>query len=326
VFEFGFTYVWYLLPLPLIIFFLVPPLRQQKTYMSVPFFNHFIEATGIKGKTGVNVSKKKIINIVTLSLIWILFIGALASPRLVGEPEQKIKTARSLMLAVDLSGSMATTDWKIDGKRTTRWGAVKSVMADFIERREGDRIGLILFGTQAYLQVPFTSDLDVVNTYLQESEVGMPGERTAIGNAISLGVKLFAADSVERKVMILLTDGVDSGSEVNPIQAARAAATDSVIIYTIGIGDPRAQLFEVDEPMMRQISKDTKGKYFLAIDEQQLDDVYKTLDDLEPIEYEENTYRPATLLYFYPLSALLILALLNQLSFGLINLFRKKSD
>jgi Ca-activated chloride channel family protein len=119
---------------------------------------------------------------------------------------------------------------------------------------------------------------------------------------------------------------VDSGSEVNPIQAARAAATDSVVIYTIGIGDPRAQLFEVDEPMMRQISKDTNGKYFLAIDEKQLDDVYKTLDDLEPIEYEEDTYRPATLLYFYPLSALLILALLNQLSFGLINLFRKKSD
>jgi Ca-activated chloride channel family protein len=326
VFEFGLKYAFFLLPLPLIIYFLLPALRQQKTFMSVPFFKNFIEATGIKGKAGISVSKKKIINIISLSLIWILFIAALASPRLVGEPEQKIKTARSLMLAIDLSGSMATTDWKIDGKRTSRWGAVKNVMAEFIKRREGDRIGLILFGTQAYLQVPFTSDLNVVNQYLQESEVGMPGERTAIGNAISLGVKLFEADSVERKVMILLTDGVDSGSEVNPIQAARAASRDSVVIYTIGIGDPNAKLFEVDEPMMRQISKDTNGKYFLAIDEKQLDDVYKTLDQLEPIEYEEETLRPATLLYYYPLGALILIALLNQLSFGIINLFRKKSE
>ena len=151
----------------------------------------------------------------------------------------------------------------------------------------------------------------------------MPGERTAIGNAISLGVRLFEADSVERKVMILLTDGVDSGSEVNPIQAARAAAIDSVVIYTIGIGDPGAKIFEVDEPMMRQISKDTKGQYFLAMDEQQLEAVYNTLDELEPIEYEEESYRPATLLYYYPLIALIIIGLLNQLVFGLINIFGK---
>ena len=322
-FEFGIPYAFFLLPLPLLIYFLVPPLRQQKTFMSVPFFKNFIETTGISGKTGVSVSQKKVINIITLGIIWILFVGALASPRLVGEPEQKIKTARSLMFAVDLSGSMATTDWQIDGKRVSRWDAVKQVMAEFIERREGDRIGLILFGTQAYLQVPFTSDLNVVNQYLQESEVGMPGERTAIGNAISLGVRLFEADSVERKVMILLTDGVDSGSEVNPIQAARAAAIDSVVIYTIGIGDPSAKIFEVDEPMMRQISKDTKGQYFLAMDEQQLEAVYNTLDELEPIEYEEESYRPATLLYYYPLIALIIIGLLNQLVFGLINIFGK---
>jgi Ca-activated chloride channel family protein len=326
VFEFGYKYAFFLLPLPLIIYFILPALRQQKTFMSVPFFKNFIEATGIKGKTGISVSKKKLINIISLSFIWILFVVALASPKLVGEPEQKIKTARSLMLAIDLSGSMATTDWKINGKRASRWDAVKNVMAEFIKRREGDRIGLILFGTQAYLQVPFTSDLNVVNNYLQESEVGMPGERTAIGNAISLGVKLFEADSVERKVMILLTDGVDSGSEVNPIQAARAAANDSVVIYTIGIGDPNAKIFEVDEPMMKQISNDTNGKYFLAIDDKQLDDVYKTLDQLEPIEYEEESLRPATLLYYYPLGALILIALLNQLSFGIINLFRKSSE
>jgi len=326
VFEFGFPEAFFLLPLPLILYFLLPPLRQQKTFMSVPFFRKFIESTGIGGESGVSVSKKKLINSITLGVMWILFIGALAYPRLVGEPELKVKDARSLMFAIDLSGSMATTDWTIDGKRASRWDAVKNVMAEFIERRKGDRIGLIVFGTQAYLQVPFTSDLNVVNKYLQELEVGMPGERTAIGNAIGLVVRLFEADSVERKVLILLTDGVDSGSEINPVQAARAAAADSVVIYTIGIGDPTSNLFEVDETMMKQISKDTDGKYFLAMDEKQLDEVYNTLDELEPIEYEEESYRPATLLYFYPLGALILIALLNQLTFGLINLFKKKSD
>ena len=326
VFEFGFTYAFFLLPLPVLLYFLLPPLRQQKTYMSVPFFKNFVESTGIHGKSGVSVSKKKILNIFTLTIMWILLVAALASPRIVGEPELKLKNARSLMFAIDLSGSMATSDWKINGKRATRWDAVKDVMAGFIKRRDGDRIGLILFGTQAYLQVPFTSDLNVVNKYLQESEVGMPGERTAIGNAIGLGVRLFDADSTARKVMILLTDGVDSGSEINPIQAARAAAADSVVIYTIGIGNPGAKIFDVDEPMMKQISKDTGGKYFLAIDKSQLEDVYKTLNALEPIEYEEETYKPVTLLYYYPLSVVIILALLNQLTFGFISLLKKGND
>jgi Ca-activated chloride channel family protein len=294
--------------------------------MAVPFLKRFMESTGIRAKSGVSISKKKMINIISLTIIWILLLIALASPRLVGEPDLQLKTARSLMFAVDLSGSMATTDWTIDEKRATRWDAVKNVIEEFITRREGDRIGLILFGTQAYLQVPFTSDLKVVNKYLKESEVGMPGERTAIGNAIGLGVRLFEADSVERKVMILLTDGVDSGSEVNPIQAARAAARDSVIIYTIGIGDPNAQLFDIDEVMLRQIAKDTGGKYFLAIDKDKLEEVYKTLDELEPIEYEEETYRPATLLYFYPLALVLFIALINQLGFGLLNLFKIKNE
>jgi Ca-activated chloride channel family protein len=326
VFEFGFTYAFFLLPVPVFLYFLLPPLRRKKTYMSVPFFKNFVESTGIYGKAGVSVSKKKIVNIFTLAFMWILLVTALASPRIVGEPELKLKNARSLMFAIDLSGSMATSDWEISGKRATRWDAVKDVMTGFIKRREGDRIGLILFGTQAYLQVPFTSDLNVVNKYLQESEVGMPGERTAIGNAIGLGVRLFEADSTDKKVMILLTDGVDSGSEINPIQAARAAATDSVVIYTIGIGNPSANIFDVDEPMMKQISKDTGGEYFLAMDQSQLEDVYKTLNELEPIEYEEETYKPATLLYYYPLSVVIILALLNQLTFGFISLLKKGND
>lgn len=321
--EFGFPQAFILLPLPLILYYLLPPLRQKETFMTVPFFNNFIQVTGIKAKTGVSVIGKKTINIITLGLMWILAVISIASPQIVGEPELKLKTARSLMIAVDLSGSMSTTDWEIEGERASRWDAVKHVMDEFISRREGDRIGLILFGTQAYLQVPFTSDLDVVSSYLQESEVGMPGERTAIGNAIGLGVRIFEADSVDRKVMILLTDGVDSASDVNPIQAAGIAAADSVVIYTIGIGNPNSSLFEIDEKMMQQIANNSGGKYFLAMDRKQLEDVYATLDKLEPIEYEEETYKPATLLFFYPVGLMIILGFINQLSFAILNLFGK---
>lgn len=322
-FEFGFPNAFYILPLPLLLYFALPPIRQQKTFMAVPFFKKFLNTTEIESRTGVSIVKKKTINIITLSIIWISLVTALASPQLIGEPELKIKTARSMMIAVDLSGSMATTDWEIEGEMVSRWDAVKMVMEEFIQRREGDRIGLILFGTEAYLQVPFTNDLKVVNEYLKESEVGMPGEKTAIGNAIGLGVRIFEADSLEKKVMILLTDGVDSGSEINPFQAANTAADDSIKIYTIGIGDPKSSIFDLDEKMLQQIADETGGEYFLAIDRDQLDNVYKTLEDLEPIEFEEETYKPAKLLFHIPLLASIIIILVNQLIFTTLSSLKK---
>jgi Ca-activated chloride channel family protein len=196
-------------------------------------------------------------------------------------------------------------------------------MDEFIEQREGDRMGLIFFGTQAYLQVPFTTDLKMVFNLLHEVEVGMAGQKTAMGNAIGRSVELFEADSVDKKVLILLTDGVDSGSEINPIQAARTAALDSVLIYTIGMGDPNAGLFDLDERTLRQIASETGGKYFRAIDREQLEGVYAEINMLEPIEYEDESYRPVKLLYFWPLSAAFIVAILHQLTLGLITLFRK---
>jgi len=316
VFEFGWTWAFFLLPLPLIIMLLLPAVKQKRSSLAVPFFKKAVDISGQKPRKGVFVSKRSVIQYIVMWLVWILLIGALSSPQLVGEPELKVKTARNLLLLIDLSASMTTKDWIMDGKRTTRWEAVKQVMTEFIEKREGDRVGLVLFATQPYLQVPFTTDLHVVQNYLFETEVGMAGSKTAMGNAIGFGVQLFQADSVDSKVMILLTDGVDSGSELNPIQAARTAALDSIIIYTIGIGNPAGQIFDLDEKGLTAISKETNGRYFRAMDREDLQQVYETLEALEPIEFEEESYRPATLLYYYPLLAAFVFVVIYHLFKG----------
>jgi len=324
VFEFGYSWVFWLAPLPLLVIFLVPAVKQRRDALVAPFFQKMVEITGQKPGKGVSIAKRQFLQFLILILIWILILGALASPQIVGEPEKQIKTARSMMVAVDISGSMETRDWTIDGERVSRWDAVRSIMENFIERREGDRMGLIFFGSQAYLQVPFTRDLQLVNNMLQEVEVGMAGQRTAIGNAIGRSIRLFEADSTEKKVLILLTDGVDSGSEINPVQAATTAAADSIIIYTIGMGDPNSNLFEIDEKSLKEIASVSGGEYFLAIDSEALDKVYETIDELEPIEFEDESYRPVKLLYYWPLAGALILAVLHQLISGIIVLIRNR--
>lgn len=323
VFEFAYIWVFWLAPLPLLVIFLLPAVTKRRNALAAPFFDRLVKASGQKPSKGVSIARRKIPAFIVLILVWILVLTACASPQLVGEPEKKIKTARSMMIAVDISGSMTTTDWEIEGKRVSRWEAAKSVMDEFIQRRKGDRLGLVFFGSQAYLQSPFTLDLQSVNQMLHEVEVGMAGQETALGNAIGRSIQLLEADSVDKKVLILITDGVDSGSEINPIQAARTAALDSIVIYTIGMGDPNGGLFDVDEKSLKLIASETGGKYFRAIDREELEKVYSTINQLEPIEYEDESYRPVELLYFWPLSAAFGLALLYQLLSGVIILIKR---
>ena len=257
------------------------------------------------------------------AMVWSCLIFALASPQLVGEPQKQIKTARSMLLNVDLSLSMDSRDWvAATGERVTRWEAVKGVMADFIERREGDRMGLVLFATQAYLQAPFTGDLEVISALLDESEIGMAGARTVIGNAIGKGIELFQSDSIDQRVMILVTDGADSGSELPPLQAARLAALDSITIYTIGIGSLTSGAYELDENTLTAIAEATGGQYFRASDREGLEEIYALLDQLEPIEYEDEDYVPKRMLFYYPLMLAFGLAVLYHLLAGLISTTR----
>lgn len=259
------------------------------------------------------VRRRNFLNWVMLMLCWLLFLAALASPQLVGEPEKKVKTSRNFLVTADISFSMAREDWAIDGQKARRWDAVKNIMHDFIEKREGDRMGLVFFGSNAYIQAPFTPDLKTVDQLLEEADVGMAGQMTRIGKAIKKGLNMFENDTIETKVMLLLTDGGDDGTDILPLDAADMAKKDSVIIYTIGIGDPDVAGSDLDEQTLIDIAELTEGRYFRAKDEQELAEIYDELDKLEPIEYEEEQNKPVTVLYHYPLAGAIGLLLLSSL-------------
>ncbi|WPR75250.1 VWA domain-containing protein [Algoriphagus sp. NG3] len=321
-FEIAYIWVFILLPLPFLVYWLVPALRIRSASLRFPIYEKALEYTGEKPRKSAFVRRRGFFSWMGLLLVWVLVLGALSSPQLVGEPEMKVKTSRNFLIAADISFSMAQKDWEIDGQKVRRWDAVKSLMHDFIQKREGDRMGLIFFGSSAYIQAPFTPDLQTVNQLLDEADVGMAGQMTHIGKAITKGVELFDKDTIETKVMLLLTDGVDAGTEILPLDAADLAKQDSILIYTIGIGDPSGVGVDLDEQTLQDIAEMTGGQYFQAKDEQRLQDIYTEIDKLEPIEYEEEENRPTTLLYYYPLGAALGLLLVLMFFQSLFQLIR----
>ena len=328
-FELAYKWVLFLLPLPILIIWLLPPLKFKSAALLVPNLRRTEIISGVKSKKSALVKRRNYFVSFSLFIIWALLLVALSSPRLVGEPELKIKTSRNFLIVADISFSMANNDWYIEGKRATRWEAVKSVMHEFISKRTGDRMGLIFFGSNAYIQVPFTSDLNTVDQLLDEADVGMAGQMTNIGKAIVKGIEMFDQDTIKTKVMLVLTDGVDSGTEILPLDAADLAGKDSIHVYTLGIGNPENSGSDLDEKTLIEIAELTEARYFRAIDTDNLEQVYTELDKLEPIEYEEESFTPVTLLYIYPLLTAIGLALVLSLILGAISLTRSvknKSD
>jgi len=318
-FEFGQLWVFWLLPLPILITLLIPPLRKQVSGLIGPFYFRSLKISGQKPKKSSWISRRNVIQKIVLSFVWIALVTALASPQFVGKSELKIKTARSFLVACDISFSMDTRDWISGNRRLSRWEAVKKVMGTFMDQRKSDQLGLIFFATNAYLQAPLTNDLGVVRWMLDETEVGMAGQTTGLGNPIGMGIDVFKRDSLNvKKVMLLLTDGVDSGSDIAPLDAANLARKDSITIYTLGIGSPSSS--DLDENTLKDIANVTGGQYFRAIDQVQLKQAYATLNELEPIEYEEESYKPITLLYYYPLGFALAITLVYHLVMGLVSL------
>ncbi|GAB3229486.1 VWA domain-containing protein [Algoriphagus aestuariicola] len=324
-FEIAYLWVFWLLPLPLLIYLLLPPLRMKSASITLPTYDKALTYTGQKPRKSALVKRRNFFEWLVLMLSWALLLAALSSPQLVGKPEMKVKTSRNFLIAADISFSMAQNDWVIDGDKARRWDAVKEVMREFIEKRKGDRMGLIFFGTNAYVQAPFTPDLQTVAQMLDEADVGMAGQMTHLGKAIAKGVAMFEKDTIETKVMLLLTDGIDSGDDVLPLDAADLAAKDSILIYTIGIGDPGKSGSDLDEGTLQDIAEMTNGQYFLAKDESRLAEIYDEVNKLEPIEYEEMENRPVTLLYYYPLSAALGLLIFSAFVGSIVQLFKKAS-
>jgi Ca-activated chloride channel family protein len=255
------------------------------------------------------------------ALLWLLLLSAAARPEWVGEPLPIPASGRDLLLAVDVSGSMAYADMRWQDEEVDRLTLVKHLLGDFIEGRQGDRVGLILFGGQAYLQAPLTFDRRTVRTWLDEAVIGIAGKNTSIGDAIGLSVKRLRHRPADSRVLVLVTDGANTGGEIEPMIAARLAAEEGIKIYPIGIGaDPQqggiAGLFglnpglDLDEPSLRAIADVTGGEYFRAHDSSELRAIEQQLDRLEPVAQQPTLARPAQALYAWPLSAALLLSML----------------
>jgi Ca-activated chloride channel family protein len=235
----------------------------------------------------------------------------LARPEILGEPVVIEKAARDLVLAVDISGSMDIRDLKDEeGKSVQRLEAVKVVVNDFIDERDGDRVALIVFGSNAYLQTPFTEDLQGVTELMSQTEVGMAGPHTAIGDAIGLSLRTFAASDIEQKVLVLLSDGADTNSQMSPINAAEIAAEAGVKIHTIGVGDPKGDgANRVDLDTLELVAKNTGGGFYVAEDSRGLRDIYAEIDRLNPRLVETTTFQPKKAIGHFAFAGALCLAL-----------------
>ena len=308
------------LPLPLIVRALLPPVVSARDAgLRVPSFKGF-EMLADRSEVEQLLNWRFWVAVIA----WMLLVLAAARPERIGDELDVPVSGRNLMLAVDLSGSMDAKDFELGNRRVDRLTATKAVAGDFIARREGDRIGLILFGERAYLQVPLTLDRETVNTLLMEAFIGLAGEKTAIGDAITLAVKRIhdQGDEAGDQVLVLLTDGANTAGEIDPLKAAELAQQIGLRIYTIGIGaeqmvvssitggmrrvNPSADL---DEETLTRIAESTGGRYFRAKDTATLQDIYRILDEMEPVAEPEAGFRPVKSLYFWPLGGAFALAL-----------------
>ena len=312
-----FEWPWFLLvlPLPLLVRWLFPArMTVEQAALKVPFLDDF------SGAETQSVTQNKRWPLLLASIAWILLVIASTRPQWLGEPIEQAVSGRDLMLAVDLSGSMEVQDFFINKQAVDRLTAIKYVANDFINRRVGDRLGLILFGSQAYLQTPLTFDRKTVMTLLDESAIGLAGDNTAIGDAIGLAIKRLNNQPTDSRVLILLTDGANTAGEVSPLKAAELAAANKLKIYTIGVGADEMivrSFFgngkvnpsqDLDEGTLVKIAESTGGRYFRARSADELNNIYMLLDQLEPVEKDKQFFRPSTDLFYWPLALALLLA------------------
>ena len=319
----SFQWLWVLwcLPLPLIMRKILPPAQtQSQAALQTPFFESLQQVDGglitLKSRNKFKASLPW--------LIWILLVTATARPMWIGDAIQLPASGRDLMLAVDVSPSMQEEDLTLNDEPVDRLTVLKSILSPFIEQRKGDRLGLILFGSQAYLQTPLTFDRTTVATLLMESQIGIAGDATAIGDAIGLALKRLIDRPSKKKVLILVTDGANTAGQLSPRKAAELAAQKGLTIYTVGVGADEMLVpglmgtsfgsfrknpsRDLDEQMLNDVAQLSGGKYFRAKSSKELAGIYTLLDKLEPVEIETETFRPSQSLFHWPLAAALIIS------------------
>ncbi len=315
--EFAWPWLSLMLLLPPIIWFLVPGKKPNSgSALRVPQLAGF-ESLEVSLHKNTRFNK----NYRFLTLIFVLLVIAAVRPQWLGDPLDLPTSGRDLMLGVDISGSMREQDFRYSGRVVSRLSVVKQLGSQFIERRSGDRIGLILFGAKAYVQTPLTYDRQTVQRFLGEAVVGLAGKATAIGDAIGLSIKRLRSRPQESRVLILLTDGANTAGEVEPLEAAKQAKKLGIKIYTIGVGaDPGAsgQLFsfafgsrqsDLDEKALTRIAEKTGGRYFRARNTSEMEEIYNLINQLEPTEGKGEPLRPLKELFIWPLGTAFILGL-----------------
>jgi Ca-activated chloride channel homolog len=309
VYRLEYPWLLVLLPLPFLVYWLLLPYKEEQDSLRLTFFNYITSALGVTPQPGAVIPKTNWLQKIIAPICWCLLVVALARPQFVEPPIQKIQPGRDLMLALDISQSMETPDFRTpDGKRMRRVDAVKQVVGEFIQRRKNDRIGLIVFGQAAYPVVPFTLDHDACLKILSQTDAGMAGPQTMIGDAIGLTIKQFDSSDAKQRVLILLTDGNDTGSRMPPRKAAEIAGQRSITIHVVGLGDPRATGEDkVDYAALNDIAKSTGGQVFHGENQKELENAYDTLDRITPQNFKTLSYQPKRELFAYPLGAALLL-------------------
>jgi len=328
-----FEWPWLLLalPLPLLIYWLPSKKQSQSAALKIPHLLGGVTATQYSN------SKNKA-PLAILTFVWILTVLSATRPQWLGEPIDIPTEGREMMIAVDLSGSMQVEDMELNGNTVNRLDMLKVLLGDFIERRQGDRLGLILFGDDAYMQTPMTFDKKTVKQMLEETVLGLVGKKTAIGDAIGLAVKRFDEKKNSNRVLVLLTDGQNTAGKITPDQAIELAVDKNVTIYSIGIGADvmiQRSLFgtrkvnpssELDESTLSKMAEQTGGRYFRARDSQSMSQIYQLLDNLEPVEQEQQQMRPLTALFYWPLSIAATISFLYLLFIRLRHVFKVKTN
>jgi len=316
-FEFAWPWIFALMPLPWLMRLVLPVADSGEPALKVSFLGDLEGLARRRARANLPAWRQQ----APFMLLWLFLLIAAARPQWLGEPLPIAASGRDLLVAVDVSGSMDFPDMQWQDDEVSRLALVQHLLGDFLESREGDRVGLILFGSRAYLQAPLTFDRRTVRTWLDEARVGIAGKNTAIGDAIGLALKRLRMRPAQSRVLILVTDGANNGGEIGPLTAARLAAREGVKIYTIGIGaDPEQSgtpgflgvnpSLDLDEPSLQAIAAATHGQYFRARDGEQLQAIKETLDQLEPVAQQPTQARPALALYHWPLAMALLLSML----------------
>ena len=315
-FELLWPWAYAVLAVPLVVWLVTQPIHSNQLALYVPNIDSF----QIEGRSPGNRMKSPIGIAVLIVLAWMALATALARPQWTGESTTLPTMHRDFVLVLDISGSMANTDMAVGGQTYTRLSVAKYVINEFIQGRSGDRIGLVLFGTQPYVYVPLTADMDTAGSMLQDAPVGIAGRSTAIGDALGLAIKQLLNHPADHRVIVLLTDGVSNAGELRPEDAAELAAASNVKIYSIGLSPESSSTgffgsvfslqsgrSELDTQLLKHLASTTNGRYFEAANVSDLEIIYNEIDQLEPIEQESLTIRPVKSLFHIPLAIALAL-------------------